>query len=1023
MSYCNSDFCFISRSFFAGAIVFLLNFFFSSAVFSFDEPVANLPKINFSLDVQPILKARCFECHDSAKQRGSLRLDTPMGIKKGGFSGPIINLKTPEESSIILHVKGAKDFERMPPKGDALTAIQIQKLLSWIIQGAIIPSEIVNSKSVTESLGGWSFVPIKSPSVPLQPKEAMPWVRNPIDLFILDKLRANGLKPSPEADKRILARRLFINLTGLPPTPSELLAFLDDADPNAYEKLVDRLLASTRYGERWARHWLDVAHYADSHGQDQDRFRPNAWPYRDYLIRSFNDDKPYGRFLREQIAGDVLYPEDPMAVVATGFLAAGPWDESGLRDINENSIDRQIARNLDRDDIVASTMTTFAGLTVHCARCHDHKFDPITQADYYSLQAVFAGIDKAQRAYDADPVVAKKRSSLQSDLQMVRGLKGRVVPRLLSKEIQNEATNFEKDWRTGSGSWSILKPELFVSKNGSSLKLLSDNSIVASGVSPEKDTYSVTVSTPKIALTGLRLEVLTDENLPFKGPGRAINGNLHLSEVRVRIHPKGKPDKSILVKLKSATADFNQEGWGIARTIDGNPETAWGIHPEEGKPHQAVFEFEKPVGFEEGSVVNVELDQLHGRMHLIGRFRLALTTAVSVNDANKIIPANISTILETPQEKRTDPQRAEVAQWLWENRIGKELVMLPPQSMVYCGTNQYTPEGSFRPALTPRPINILARGEISKPGALVAPGAVMAVPGLKADFQIRDLNDEGQRRVALADWLANPANMLTWRVIVNRIWHYHFGKGIVDTPNDFGKMGGIPSHPELLDWLAADFINTGGSFKNLHRLILTSSTFRQAVQHDPIAFAKDADNRLLWRMNRSRLDAETLRDTVLLASGRLDDSMFGPPIKHFIMKPGIHVTPEADYDRYDVDAPEARRRSVYRYIFRTRPDPLLEALDCPDASQSAPVRSTSVSAPQALVLWNNKFILRHAEHLAALAETCSTPSQRVRFIAQRLLCRLPTSAEEIAWLDYSQKHGLANFSRVLLNSSEFLFID
>ena len=1023
MSYFNSDSCLISRSLFAGAIVFLLNFFFSSAIFSFDEPVANLPKINFALDVQPILKARCFECHDAAKQRASLRLDTPMGIKKGGLSGPIINLKTPEESSIILHLKGAKDFERMPPKGDALTAIQIQKLLSWIIQGAIIPSEIVNSKSGSETLGGWSFVPIKSPSVPLQPKEAIPWVRNPIDSFILDKLRANGLKPSPEADKRILARRVFINLTGLPPTPSELLAFLDDADPNAYEKLVDRLLASTRYGERWARHWLDVAHYADSHGQDQDRFRPNAWPYRDYLIRSFNDDKPYARFLREQIAGDVLYPEDPMAVVATGFLAAGPWDESGLRDINENSIDRQIARNLDRDDIVASTMTTFAGLTVHCARCHDHKFDPITQADYYSLQAVFAGIDKAQRVYDPDPVVAKKRSSLQSDLQTIRGLKGRVDPLLLSKEKQKEVADFEKDWRPGSGSWSILKPELFVSKNGSSLQLLPDNSIVASGVSPEKDTYSVTVSTPKIALTGLRLEVLTDENLPFKGPGRAINGNLHLSEVRVHIHPKGKPDKSILVKLKSATADFNQEGWGIGRTIDGNAETAWGIHPEEGKPHQAVFEFEKPVGFEEGSVVNVELDQLHGRMHLIGRFRLALTTAVSVNDANKIIPANISTILETPQEKRTDSHRAEVAQWLWENRIVKELAMLAPQSMVYCGTNQYTPEGSFRPALTPRPINILARGEISKPGALVAPGAVMAVPGLKADFQIRDLNDEGQRRVALADWLANPANMLTWRVIVNRIWHYHFGKGIVDTPNDFGKMGGIPSHPELLDWLAADFINTGGSFKNLHRLIVTSSTFRQTVQHDPIAFAKDADNRLLWRMNRSRLDAETLRDTVLLASGRLDDSMFGPPIKHFIMKPGIHVTPEADYDRYDVDAPEARRRSIYRYIFRTRPDPLLEALDCPDASQSAPVRSTSVSAPQALVLWNNKFILRHAEHLAALAESCSTPSQRVRFIAQRLLCRLPTPAEEIAWLDYSQKHGLANFSRVLLNSSEFLFID
>lgn len=1021
MSHCNSDVCLFCRTVFAGAIISLLNFSF--VLFSFEPPVGNLSKINFTVDIQPILKARCLECHDYAKQRGSLRLDTPMGIKKGGLSGPIINLKKPEESLLILHVKGAKDIERMPPKGDALTAIQIGKLIEWIRQGAIFPVESSVVKNTSESVGGWSFVPIKNAAVPLQPKDAMPWGRNPIDSFILDKLRANGLKPSPEADKRILARRVFINLTGLPPTPSELFAFLNDADPNAYEKMVDKLLASTRYGERWARHWLDVAHYADSHGQDQDRFRPNAWPYRDYLIRSFNEDKPYGRFLREQIAGDVLYPEDPMALVATGFLAAGPWDESGLRDINENSIDRQIARNLDRDDIVTSTMTTFTGLTVHCARCHDHKFDPITQADYYSLQAVFAGIDKAQRAYDPDPVAAKKRSSLQSDLQMIRRLKGRADPLLLSKEKQKEVEDFEKDWRLGSSSWFILKPEFFGSKMGSSLQLLPDNSIVASGVSPEKDSYSVTVSTSKIALTGLRLEVLTDENLPFKGPGRAINGNLHLSELRVHVHPKGKPDKSVLVKLKSATADFNQEGWGIARTIDGNSETAWGIHPEEGKPHHAVFEFEKPVGFDEGSVVIVELDQLHGRMHLIGRFRLALTTAVSVNDANKIIASNISTILETPQEKRTDSQRAEVAQWLWENRIGKELAMLPAQSMVYCGTNQYTPEGSFRPAPNPRPIHILARGEISKPGALVAPGAVMAIPGLKADFQIRDLNDEGQRRIALADWLANPANMLTWRVIVNRIWHYHFGKGIVDTPNDFGKMGGTPSHPELLDWLAADFINSGGSLKNLHRLIVTSSTFRQAVQHGPIAFAKDAENRLLWRMNRSRLDAETLRDTVMLASGRLDDSMYGPPIKHFIMKPGIHVTPEADYDRYDVDVPEARRRSIYRYIFRTRPDPLLEALDCPDASQSAPVRSTSVSAPQALVLWNNKFILRHAEHLAALAESFSTPSQQVRFIAQRLLCRMPTPAEEITWLDYSQKHGLANLCRVLLNSSEFLFID
>ena len=311
-----------------------------------------------------------------------------------------------------------------------------------------------------------------------------------------------------------------------------------------------------------------------------------------------------------------------------------------------------------------------------------------------------------------------------------------------------------------------------------------------------------------------------------------------------------------------------------------------------------------------------------------------------------------------------------------------------------------------------------------RPGAVALPGTVETVPSLKSRFELKNTNDEGQRRAALAEWMVAPENPLTWRVIVNRVWHYHFGKGIVDTPNDFGIMGGTPSHPELLDWLAAEFRDGGGSLKKLHKLIVTSSTYRQSVQHDKAAAAKDADNRLLWRMNRGKLDAETLRDTVLFASERLDETQYGPPVKHFITKPGVHVTPEADYDKYDVDAPDARRRSIYRFIFRTRPDPLLEALDCPDASQSAPVRMASLSAPQALVLWNNKFMLRHAEHLAALAEKASPEAQdRVRFLARRLFERKTTAAEDEAWAAYAKKHGLANLARVLLNSSEFLFID
>ncbi len=887
----------------------------------------------------------------------------------------------------------------------------------------------------------WSWKPVKRPNVPTPPVEFKNWVRSPVDAFVLEKLLANGLKPSPEADRRTLIRRVSLDLTGLPPTSEEVTAFVDDPSLNAYEKLVDRLLASPRYGERWARHWLDVAHYADSHGQDQDRPRPNAWPYRDYVIRAFNADKPYARFVREQVAGDVLYPDDPDAIAATGFLAAGPWDESGVRDIREDSIDRQIARYLDRDDIVSSTLSAFAGMTVGCARCHDHKFDPISQDDYYALQATFAGIDKAERAYDADPAIAKKRAASSAALAKVRAMKGKADASLLTAERKAEITVFEREWQSAATRWIVPEPAAIHSKHGSTLKALPDQSVLATGARPERDTYTVILATDRVALTGLRLEVLDDESLPHRGPGRQDNGNLHLSEVRVTVQPKGKPGPSTPVKLKAAKADFDQAGWGISRAIDGDPTTAWGIYPEVGKPHRVTFEFDKAVGFDGGTVLTIELDQLHGGGHLIGRFRLALTTTAAFGESDRPLPADLAEIVATPAEKRTIAQNAELARWLMERNLEKELASLPPQAKVYCGTNRFAVDGSFRPTPTPRPVHLLKRGDIQKPGKLAVPGAVEALPIANARFKLADPNDEGQSRIALANWLTDPAQPLTWRVIANRVWHYHFGKGIVDTPNDFGKMGGPPSHPELLDWLAIEFRDGGGSFKKLHRLIVTSSTYRQTVKHDAAAAAKDSDNRLLWRMNRGRLDAESIRDAVLLVSGRLDGTQYGPPVKHFIMKPGVHVTPIADYDNFDVDSPDARRRSIYRYVFRTRPDPLLEALDCPDASQSAPARATSVGPTQALALWNNKFTLRHAEHLAALVQSRSRLREgerggarggareaasgldRVRDVCNRVLCRTPTEAELKSWTAFVEKHGLANLCRVLFNSTEFLFID
>jgi len=981
--------------------------------------------MDFSRDVAPILEGRCVGCHGPEKQRGGLRLDGVEAIRKGGSSGEIALPGRSAESPLIHHVLGSEDAARMPPKGDPLTPEQVGVLRAWIDQQAAEGETPPSLDSKTpRAVTSWALLPLNRAAVPLISGEHRAWVRNPVDAFVLDKLLTKGLKPSSEADRQTLIRRLSLDLTGLPPTPEEVDRFLEDSAPDAYERLVDRLLDSPRYGERWARHWLDVAHYADSHGQDQDRPRPNAWPYRDYVIRALNADKPYARFVREQLAGDVLFPDDPDALVATGFLAAGPFDESSLVNIREDSIDRLIGQYLDRDDMVTSTMSTFAGMTVGCARCHDHKFDPITQEDYYSLQAVFAGIDKADRSYDADAALARRRAELTEHLASVKALVGKAAWAQIPAERRSEAKSFATAWRAAEARWATPEPVSWTSKQGSVLKALLDRSILAVGKRPESDTYTVTLATDRTGLTGLGLEVLADETLPSQGPGRAENGNLHLSEIRVKAHPRGKPEAAVVVKLASASADFNQDGWGIARCIDGDPVTAWGIFPSVGRAHRAVFAFEAPVGFDGGTVLTVELDQLHGRGHLIGRFRLALTTAAPPLVADPPLDPTLAAILAARDQNETGAQESELARWLWERELERELAALPPRSKVYCGTNQFQAEGSFRPVLKPRPVHILARGEVTRPLKPALPGAVQALASLPGRFQLAEPDHEGSRRAALAEWLTHPSNPITWRVIANRVWHYHFGRGIVDTPNDLGKMGGTPSHPDLLDWLAAKFRDGDGSLKALHRLIVNSSTYRQSSRHDPASAAKDADNRLLWRMNRNRLDAESVRDAVLLVSGRLNEKSFGPPVMHFLMKPGIHVTPEPDYDRFDVDGSEARRRSVYRYVFRTRPDPLLESLDCPDASQSAPSRASSLSALQALALWNNKFTLRHAEHLAALAASlASDPDGQLVVVSRRVLGRSPTVDERQAWGGYAREFGLANFCRVLLNSSEFLFID
>ena len=873
---------------------------------------------------------------------------------------------------------------------------------------------VSGTAAVKDAGAHWSLKPLATAATP---KETGAWARTPIDSFILQRLEARQMRPSKRAEKRTLIRRAFFDLIGLPPTPDETEAFLADTSPQAFERLVDHLLERPEYGERWARHWLDVVHYAETHGHDQDRPRTNSWPYRDYVIASFNQDKNYARFAEEQIAGDVLYGDDPQATVAMGFLATGPWDESSLRDIREDSIDRQIARYIDRDDIVATVMNTFVSTTVQCARCHDHKFDPVSQQEYYNLQAVFAGTDKANRYFDPDPQIHRRRRQLLTRKADLENQTPGTREELLSSKFQERMHEWEKSIKGRQIAWEILKPEISSASN-STLTIQPDGSILASGPRPETDTYTVLAAHSVMPVTGVRLEVLTDDSLPKKGPGRQDNGNLHLTDFHVFAV---QSDASMMeVALTNALADFNQQDWGIEKAIDDKSKSAWGIYPEVGKPHTAVFEFASPVF--DAERLEIILAQDHGGGHVIGRFRLSATRARPPHRLNTF-PDDISTVLNVPPENRSLEQKLKLAVFVAKAEVERELAALPKRHLVYAGATVFVPDGSFKPLGKPREIRLLKRGDINKPGDVALPGSLHCVPEVSGDFQCD--SSEGARRAALAHWVTDRRNVLTWRSIVNRVWHYHFGRGLVNTPNDFGKMGGQPTHPELLDWLANWFLEQGGSMKRLHKLIMTSAVYQQSSQDNPEYAALDAENTLLWRMNRGRLDAESVRDAILAMTGTLVSRMGGPSAQQFLMSPGIHVTPKVDYNGFDVDSPEARRRSIYRFVFRTLPDPFMDSLDCPDSSQLTPARNTSVTVSQALALLNDHFVARYSEHLSERLERAhpNDLDAQIRLALQLTFSREAREAEKEEFHQFTEENGLPNFCRVLLNSNEFMFID
>jgi len=962
-----------------------------------------------------------------------------------------------------------------------------------IVTGASPAAEQATKAGSTD---WWSLKPLVRPAVPA--------IANPVDAFIVAKLAEKKLQPSPEADPRVLIRRLYFDLLGLPPTPDEVEVFEREcgvrgadfgigkgARPedsafriphSALERLVDRLLASPHYGERWARHWLDVVHYGDTHGYDKDKPRPNAWPYRDYVIRAFNEDRPYTRFIQEQVAGDVLFPGTRDGVEALGFIAAGPWDFIGHAEVPESKIDGKIARHLDRDDMVANTMQTFNSLTVGCAQCHDHKFDPIPQRDYYRLHAVFAALDRADKKYFTDAKLTQRFAELEHKQRTLTAqrtaletkLKAAAGKELETLDQQIEAASKAKGGlRPEYGYHSAISPTQDAAKwvqvdLGRSVVIdrvvlrpcYDDFNKIGAGfgfpvrfkveASEDARAWSAVASPspPRKGGEGRGEEVRPATSkgspLPSPLPARASQG-------------EGARARPIVIADKTS-ADIANPGT-TPQTFKSTGATARFIRIAATKlaPRQNDFIFalaELQVFDSTGSNVALKaavtaLDSIEAPP----RWRKTnLTDDIAPVADNSGELAQLRAKRDALLAKATDDKtRAELAALAKDlAQVAAELKIFPKPDVVYAGTVHYG-SGAFAGTGPgggkPRVIQVLHRGDVKQPKDEVAPGAPSYLTGLPGEFVLPAGHSEGERRAALAKWLSSPDNPLTWRSIVNRVWQYHFGRGLVETPNDFGRMGALPTHPELLDWLAVEFRDSGGSLKRLHKLIVTSATYRQASVAADVrrlhlpqtpdarpqtqlgqslltsAATLDSENRLLWRQNRRKLDAEAVRDATLFVAGKLDPKMGGPAFQDFIIEKPEH-SPHYQYHLHDPEDPKSHRRSVYRFLVRSQTQPFMTTLDCADPSMQVGRRNESVSALQALALLNNGLMVTMSKHFAAKLDAGGGDvNAKVDRAFREALARPPSPEEKANLAAYAQQHGLANACRVLFNLNEFAFVD
>jgi hypothetical protein len=949
--------------------------------------------IDFARDVRPILSEKCFVCHgpDDGKREAGLRLDTPEGataeLKSGNRAIVPGNL---DESELVFRVTSDDDTLKMPPakSGKALKPSEVEILQAWVEQGGTYELH-------------WAFTPPVRPAIPPLPDRS--GCANPIDFFIRSRLEQEGLSPSPEADRVTLIRRLSLDLTGLPPTIEEVDAFVADPDPDAYRALVDRLLASPRYGERWARTWLDAARYADSDGYEKDKQR-QVWFYRDWVVGALNRDLPYDEFIIDQIAGDERPEPTQDQLVATGFLRNSMINEEGGVDPEQFRMEAMF----DRMDAIGKGIL---GLTIQCAQCHSHKYDPLTQEEYYRIFAFLNNSHEANVAVYTPEEQRKRAEILRRTAEIEEELKH------ANPDWPERLASWEERARNDQPAWQVVRPELD-SSGGQKHDLLEDGSILAAGYAPTKHTTEFAAKTDLTKVTAVRLELLNDPNLPLGGPGRSTKGLFGLTEMKLIAGPADKPGEAREVKIARATADVNppeavlepifDDKSGKRRVTgpieyahDGKDETAWGIDIGPGRrnvPRKAVFVLETPIEFPAGAAITFKLVQNHGgwnsddnQNNNLGRFRFAVTDQPDATADP--VPAPVRAILAIPRDRRTASQQAAVfrhwrttvAEWKEANDRIEAIWSEHPE-----GASQLVLEDRDQPRMT----HLLRRGDFLKPDRAVGPGVPAFLNPLPADAT--------PSRMTFARWLVDRNAPTTARAIVNRVWQAYFGTGLVATPEDLGSQGEAPSHPALLDWLAVELMDHGWSLKHLHRLIVLSATYRQSSRVEPELVARDPYNRLLARGPRFRVDAEVVRDIALAASGLLNPKLGGPsvypPAPEFLFQPPASYGPKVWKESTGADR---YRRALYTFRYRSVPYPVLQNFDSPNGDFACVRRSRSNTPLQALTTLNEPIFLECARALAlkALSEGGPDDASRLDYAFRRCLSRKPAEAEAATVLE------------------------